>query len=324
MLYTLPLAQLPQNSLFFLHEFGRDQDHDGLSDHLLGGVAERPFGPLIPTCDGAIERHTDNDIIAGFDDGRQIRLRHLRLLAPGDIDAHTDETRIAIELDPPTGEVIGNLSAAFGNKVRLGRRCSVHKHLPDPLNDHLLLSFAEEVQGRHFRDLLSRVLADLFKRVIPAEKLTAVVDEVKDAGQAIDNQVAEPLLYREPFFGLLAIGDVDNRGYESGHLAHFVELRLVDAPNVVSADFPVSQLHLELAALAAQRRIYIRFNGDVSLFAEHVTNRPANEVLLAQAEPLGVGLVHEFIGPVGPNVRDQDRRAIRDQTQKPLALPGGL
>src|SRR5215510_1757075 len=319
MLYTLPLAQFPQNSLFFLHEFGRDQDHDGLSDHLLGGVAERPFGPLIPTCDDAIERHTDNDVIAGFDDGRQIRLRHLCPLAPGDIHAHTDETRIVVELDPTTGEEIGNLAAAFGKKMRLGRRCSVTKHLPNPLSDHRLVSFAEEVQGGHFRDLLARALADLFKGVIPAEKLTAVVDEVKDAGQAIDNQVAEPLLYRDHFFSLLAIGDVENRGDKSGHLAHFVELRLVSDPYVVRADFPVSQLPLELDALAAQRRIYIRFNAGVNLFAEHVTNRPANEVLLAHAETLGKGLVHEFIGPVGPNVCDKDWRVVHDQAQISLA-----
>src|SRR5262245_66503726 len=98
MLYTLPLAQFPQNSLFFLHEFGRDQDHDGLSDHLLSGVAERPFGPLIPTCDDAIERHTHNDVIAGFDDGRHIRLRRLRLLARVAVAAHTGATSSVVDL----------------------------------------------------------------------------------------------------------------------------------------------------------------------------------------------------------------------------------
>ena len=45
-------------------------DHlDGLADHLPGGVAENLFRRMVPTGDDAVQRHTDDRIVGGFDDG---------------------------------------------------------------------------------------------------------------------------------------------------------------------------------------------------------------------------------------------------------------
>jgi hypothetical protein len=51
---------------------GRHEDRDRSSDDLFRGVAIEPLGALVPTQDGAVEAPTQDGVLAGIDEGRQM------------------------------------------------------------------------------------------------------------------------------------------------------------------------------------------------------------------------------------------------------------
>src|SRR5579862_4928884 len=58
---------------------------------LLGGMAEKPLGALVPTQYSAVQIGSDDAIVRGFHNGRQERPHLFRLLAFGDVLRNADQ-----------------------------------------------------------------------------------------------------------------------------------------------------------------------------------------------------------------------------------------
>src|SRR5208282_3397612 len=71
MIDTLAAPDAPQNLYFLSLALRRDQDRDGLADHLCGRVAKEPLGAAIPTANDAIQVFADDGVIRGVNDRGQ-------------------------------------------------------------------------------------------------------------------------------------------------------------------------------------------------------------------------------------------------------------
>src|SRR5262245_9774161 len=85
--------------LFHLTMVGRDKNAGRAPDDFRRRVTKEPLRAGVPTGDKAAQVEREHRVLRRFDDRRQIRLRHLRLVALGDVYTHTHETRIAVELN---------------------------------------------------------------------------------------------------------------------------------------------------------------------------------------------------------------------------------
>src|SRR6185369_7049004 len=75
---ALTSAQPRQNLRFLIEVIRWNDDGDGLADYFVGGVAEDPFRPLVPTGDDALEGFADDGVIGRLDQRRQPVRRKFR------------------------------------------------------------------------------------------------------------------------------------------------------------------------------------------------------------------------------------------------------
>ncbi len=73
---ALAAVNASENLSLLIVAIGREQDFDGLADHLLGGVAEDALRGFIPTGDDALKGFGDDGIVGGLDNGSEPSLRH--------------------------------------------------------------------------------------------------------------------------------------------------------------------------------------------------------------------------------------------------------
>src|SRR5262249_40850951 len=81
----------PRDDLnLFVMQFGRDEAHDRLADHLARPVAEDVGRTGIPRGDPAIEGLADDRVVRGRDNGGELRGQGFRLVARGEVHQQID------------------------------------------------------------------------------------------------------------------------------------------------------------------------------------------------------------------------------------------
>src|SRR5262245_31541703 len=198
LLDSLPLFDAGKNlRLFFdINVARRFENIDRAADDLCGCVPVEAFGARVPTGDVIVQAHGDYRVFGRFYDGRQIRLRLLRLTPARDVNSHPDEAWGAVELNQAACEEIRNQVAALGDEIRFDGRFALGEELLDPFGDHLLVGFADKVQWGHFRNFFARIAADFHQVFIPAEELSLVGEDIEGTGETVHDHVTELLLHR--------------------------------------------------------------------------------------------------------------------------------
>src|ERR1700761_6101429 len=85
----------------FVQAVGRNQNEDGLADHLVLGVTINLFGSFIPARDGSIQSCPENCVVGRFDDGYQFSNSFLSSLALGNVRAAANHSRRTTRFSAP-------------------------------------------------------------------------------------------------------------------------------------------------------------------------------------------------------------------------------
>src|SRR5690349_2822738 len=93
MVDALAGAQAPEDFRLLVLTLGRNENGDGLADHLFGGVAENARGTFIPGDDDAVERLADDGIVRRRNDGSQSAAQLFRVPDGGTVLRHWREPR---------------------------------------------------------------------------------------------------------------------------------------------------------------------------------------------------------------------------------------
>ena len=121
-----------QNSQLLVVAVRRDDDQDGLADDFARLIAKEPFGPAVPTLDGAIEILADDSVLSGIDDGCQPLSDLLGALALRQIK-HESDTLISAFLEGRRADQHRDTAAVFPKVLLLKRLklpvtlCSCHE-----------------------------------------------------------------------------------------------------------------------------------------------------------------------------------------------------
>src|SRR6187401_1316318 len=107
MINALPTSHACQDDTFFMLALGRNKDCDGLTDRLIGGVAEESLSTGIPGANLSGQSLADDGIIRTLHNFGQHPLRDVGPLLFGDIDenvARTDHAALLIAVGAGMGQ----------------------------------------------------------------------------------------------------------------------------------------------------------------------------------------------------------------------------
>src|SRR5271170_7959262 len=115
MLDPLSGPELPENLIFFVLKFFRNQPEQGLANHLLGRIAKHPPRTLVPALDDSIQVFADDGILSGINDGGEPEAAVIEPLATTDVPrdlggAHNPACVVSYRRD---GHGDGKLLAVF-------------------------------------------------------------------------------------------------------------------------------------------------------------------------------------------------------------------
>ena len=147
---------------------------------------------------------------------------HLRPPAFTDIGSRADEVRLPAEHDAESGEDIGGLATVFGDQVGFHRRFSRDKNLPHFLFDHLFVFAANHIQRVHPGNLFGRAAGGSLEVLVPTEKSSLLIKDIKNARETVDGRIRENLLMQDIGFDLLAKGDVPDKDLQPGGLSSII------------------------------------------------------------------------------------------------------